>query len=640
MSTIDYLRIFTLLLLGILLFAATVHVIFFQHLNQGHLDLSSSEPIFEHIDNKTVLPGETVEFSVVAYDPNGALLQYWADIPKGAVFDKESNLFSWKPTTDQGGYYWAVFHASNGQMITNETVVIYVKKLPPVIFPIGNFTVYDGQLLEFTVNASNPYQDNLNVSVQFLPTDTTPDNATFDQRSRTFRWIPHSGQEGYYALLIAATNGGDYAIARSMIQVKSPFNNVSYWLQELEWTLPMVIRLGPSPVLHVETSDNRVHRVTRNDSINSAILDAQQGDVILVENGTYHENVLIDKAVTLVGIENPTIDAAHIGSPVSITTDGATFEGFTLVDSGSCSYCAGLKISSNLNTIRNCTIRDNRVGLLFVPPVWNNSVLFNSIYNNSGDGLSLSNTHDSTIQGNVIINNGGSGISIEDSSFILLWGNDVEFNGLSGVTTTSAYRNNITGNILRWNKNNGLSIQSGTESQVLNNQVEFNNGSGIILQDSRDDTLLGDRMTIFDSTNLLSSNHVQSNVGSGIFLSQMTAIVINNTLIGNIEGAYILESSVAFMENRGEKNGIGIQFLNSDNCSISDNQMNGNYVGINIDGYSSNNEIRGNSATNNSGTGIVLSPWTKNNILSDNTFFFNLNNLLDKGSNDRRTNIY
>jgi hypothetical protein len=64
----------------------------------------------------------------------------------------------------------------------------------PVLDPIGNQSVNEGQLLQFTVTASDPDPgDTLTYSATNLPT-----GASFDPLTQIFTWAPDFGQEGSY----------------------------------------------------------------------------------------------------------------------------------------------------------------------------------------------------------------------------------------------------------------------------------------------------------------------------------------------------------------------------------------------------------------------------------------------------------
>jgi hypothetical protein len=65
---------------------------------------------------------------------------------------------------------------------------------PPVLSPIGNKTVSEGELLQFTVSATDPDSDTLTYSASSLP-----QGAAFNTQTRIFSWTPTSGQAGTYS---------------------------------------------------------------------------------------------------------------------------------------------------------------------------------------------------------------------------------------------------------------------------------------------------------------------------------------------------------------------------------------------------------------------------------------------------------
>jgi hypothetical protein len=67
--------------------------------------------------------------------------------------------------------------------------------------------------------------------------------------------------------------------------------------------------------------------------IQEAINNATDGDTIIVHSGVYYENVVVDKLVTLKGINLPVVDADGEGSAITLTADGITLVGFTATNS-------------------------------------------------------------------------------------------------------------------------------------------------------------------------------------------------------------------------------------------------------------------------------------------------------------------
>jgi len=69
-------------------------------------------------------------------------------------------------------------------------------------------------------------------------------------------------------------------------------------------------------------------------SLTAALAEAQDGDNIEVHGGLHHGPLLIDRSVTLVGIDWPIIDGGGEGTTVKIIAPDVTFQGFVIRNSG------------------------------------------------------------------------------------------------------------------------------------------------------------------------------------------------------------------------------------------------------------------------------------------------------------------
>jgi parallel beta-helix repeat protein len=135
-------------------------------------------------------------------------------------------------------------------------------------------------------------------------------------------------------------------------------------------------------------------------SIQDAVDWASSGDTIFVESGTYPETLLLDKKITLTGIDSggglPVIDAVQTGNGLDIRVDGCTVEHF-IIQNGS--LFTGIRAASSDNTLKKNTVRG------------------------FGQGISLISSQRSTIASNNILENDHVGIVLEAST-----SNDIESN--------------------------------------------------------------------------------------------------------------------------------------------------------------------------------------------------------------------
>jgi parallel beta-helix repeat protein len=122
-------------------------------------------------------------------------------------------------------------------------------------------------------------------------------------------------------------------------------------------------------------------------AIQSAINNANAGDIIEVHSGTYAEHVYLNEAMTLIGVDTgngrPVIDAKKSGSALTIAANGSKVQGFNFTGSGHC-VCgnAGIEVQSSNNTIINNILYKNKYGIYIKSQSVNNTIIANDFLNN------------------------------------------------------------------------------------------------------------------------------------------------------------------------------------------------------------------------------------------------------------------
>ena len=166
-------------------------------------------PVLGTIGSKSVDEGSLLTFTVTASDPDGDGLTFSAsNLPTGASFNPSTRVFSWTPGFGSAGNYNVTFTVTDdGSPAESDSEVVTITvgnvNRPPALNPIGSKSVDEGNLLTFTVTASDPDGDGLTFSASNVPT-----GASFSPSTRVFSWTPAFGDAGNYNVQFTVTDNG------------------------------------------------------------------------------------------------------------------------------------------------------------------------------------------------------------------------------------------------------------------------------------------------------------------------------------------------------------------------------------------------------------------------------------------------
>jgi hypothetical protein len=167
------------------------------------------------IPPQEVRENQTLTFTVNASDPDvedaGKLSISATNLPAGAVFDPQTNTFSWTPSFEQSGTYGIQFIATDPAGLSDEKTagitVIHVNRAP-TIADVAPITIDENQPLQITLQAQDPDKEDAG-KLRFSAIDL-PEGATLDPQSGVLEWTPTFDQSGIYAPTAIVTDG-EYA---------------------------------------------------------------------------------------------------------------------------------------------------------------------------------------------------------------------------------------------------------------------------------------------------------------------------------------------------------------------------------------------------------------------------------------------
>ena len=253
-------------------------------------------------------------------------------------------------------------------------------------------------------------------------------------------------------------------------------------------------------------------------TIQEAINAASPGDTVCVKAGTYYENPVVNKTLSLVGenAANTTIDGANFSGGnvevIYIDASWVNLTGFTIRNSAPYRYGGIYLDNASYCNIFGNNITHNDVGVCL------------------GPSTAASHSNSNRIAGNNITNNGigvklGNGVgSAKDNNVV---GNNIT-NNAKGIYLWLSSGNSIVGNNIRANEYEGIFFYYSSFNSVVGNDIA-NNSEGIYL---------GYR----SSHNSVVANNITANSMDGVFgggYEVFNNVFYHDNFVGNKQQANI-----------------------------------------------------------------------------------------------------
>jgi len=295
----------------------------------------------------------------------------------------------------------------------------------------------------------------------------------------------------------------------------------------------------------------------------------------------YNEQLVIDKSVTLIGIDTPTIRASS-GSILTLRADWTTVKDIDIEGNAAQNgiYLDGAARCS----IINCTLATNIADKC----------------------ISLENAHNNTIRG-CTLKNATYGIHGRYSLGTKIRENSIQSTGQMGISLYRSSLASITNNTIRLT-DDAVYMENLESCTVSYNTITDNTGTAIELVSATDQ-------------NTLRYNTIQNNT-RGIYLNISNSNIVTDNVISDHSGSALLVSdyshSNTIEDNTLQSNLNGVELQDSSNNDIVHNQIEGNQYGI-TGSSSSNNVIQANQVMNHTETGISLSASSNFNTIYNNT---------------------
>jgi len=258
-------------------------------------------------------------------------------------------------------------------------------------------------------------------------------------------------------------------------------------------------------------------------SIQAGIDAVDENGTVHVYGGTYHENVVIDKALSLIGedINTTIIDGGGSGDVIFVSADWVTISGLTIQNSGHFwthpEYDAGVE----LDGAAHCSISDIHIANCTVGMVLTgspaNAIQHNVIINNHY-GLRVYNLSDkNTIACNIVDTCVEEGIFLVSSKYNVLKNNIVSHSG-QGILLENATHNDILAGHV-YDNVDGIALCCQSDHNYLYNNNVSSNDVGARINHANGTTVRANTFHANEDTGILLKNAGNTTVFFNNFLT-------------------------------------------------------------------------------------------------------------------------
>ncbi|MCD6448435.1 MAG: right-handed parallel beta-helix repeat-containing protein, partial [Thermoplasmata archaeon] len=299
-------------------------------------------------------------------------------------------------------------------------------------------------------------------------------------------------------------------------------------------------------------------------SIQAAIDDASSGDTIFIYNGTYYENLYINKSINLVGesINGVIINGSGAGDVILINeTSWVNMSDFTVTYGGSLSGNAGIRVYHSTHvSIKNLNISENEIGIR-IEYSSHNIISNNLVTGNRNKALLFTGaniptyySNNNTVSNNIISNNLGGGIYLESyCENNLIINNTCTHNGYDGIQIIGAgvtQRNTVDKNNFSNNARYGIYLLS-NNNIVTNNTCNYNGLYGIYFEGADYNYLNNNSFSHNQYGIYINTNSNNNNISNVICYGNTKAAIYLRDTLDNIIWKSICSSSPygIFIEN-------------------------------------------------------------------------------------------
>jgi parallel beta-helix repeat protein len=284
-------------------------------------------------------------------------------------------------------------------------------------------------------------------------------------------------------------------------------------------------------------------------SIQEAINDNQtlDGHVVLVDAGTYFENVVVNKSLSLLGVDRELtiVDGGGSGVVVNVTADSVVITHFTVRNSGAYYPNSGVCLCrSNFSSVTDNIIELGNYGVLMISSN-NATVSGNEIVDNVYHGVVMNNSCNNTVSWNNLAGNGAEAVNLFQSGYNLL-----SWNNFSG-NAAAVWMDEAHGNVFSNNCMRNCTVAYLPVMAIMNSVGNCFVGNDI---DNLDGSSAGFALNGSNETVIVENNIARC--GSGFYLSSSNRNrIYHNNVVNVAYDAHVFEVSTENVWDDGYPSG-------------------------------------------------------------------------------------
>jgi len=238
---------------------------------------------------------------------------------------------------------------------------------------------------------------------------------------------------------------------------------------------------------HRDVQRNQVVIVGSQESfstISEAIEYAEDGDVIIINPGKYHESLIIGKSIYLQGKDEQKtiIDGMGTDDVIRIIANNVSISNLTVTNSGNNivqGVDAGVDIRSDHARVSNVISYQNMYGI-YVYKSNDTSIFSCQLHHNDNTGIYSSSSHNAVFLENSVFDN-ERGFYLKSSSNCSVFNNTFHNHSSKGLFLYRSYRNRVSGNVFV-NNFEGVHIKDGITTQnTIDHNLFIENNEAVFL---------------------------------------------------------------------------------------------------------------------------------------------------------------